>query len=123
MFCVSIRLLSVWDGRDHGVQHAAIPDKYELHSGQTGIVSAMDTQKSSGLFGMENKTTSNTSGSSPFKTGDMFSSGGPGIHSLDHSTGIRNRVGCMFHCMLGAVGEGGVSQEKEEEVRIYIVWF
>ncbi|XP_030260041.1 microtubule-associated protein 4 isoform X1 [Sparus aurata] len=54
--------------------------------GQTGIVSAMDTQKSSGLFGMENKTTSNTSGSSPFKTGDMFSSGGPGIHSLDHST-------------------------------------
>lgn len=91
--------------------------------GQTGIVSAMDTQKSSGLFGMENKTPSNTSGSSPFKTGDMFSSGGPGIHSLDHSTGIRNRVGCMFHCMLGAVGEGGVSQEKEEEVRIYIVWF
>ncbi|XP_036940744.1 microtubule-associated protein 4 isoform X3 [Acanthopagrus latus] len=54
--------------------------------GQTGIVSAMDTQKSSGLFGMDNKTTSNTSGSSPFKTGDMFSSGGPGIHSLDHST-------------------------------------
>lgn len=82
--------------------------------GQTGIVSAMDTQKSSGLFGMENKTTSNTSGSSPFKSSDVFSSGGPGIHSLDHSTGIRNRVGCMFHCMLGAVGEGGVSQEKEE---------
>ncbi|KAM8728575.1 uncharacterized protein map4l isoform 4-T4 [Acanthopagrus schlegelii] len=54
--------------------------------GQTGIVSAMDTQKSSGLFGMDNKTTSNTSGSSPFKTSDMFSSGGPGIHSLDHST-------------------------------------
>ena len=82
--------------------------------GQTGIVSAMDTQKSSGLFGMDNKTTSNTSGSSPFKTGDMFSSGGPGIHSLDHSTGIRNRVGCMFHCMLGAEGGSGVSQENEK---------
>ncbi|XP_040911078.1 microtubule-associated protein 4-like [Toxotes jaculatrix] len=54
--------------------------------GQSGIGSAMDTQKSSGLFGVENKTMSNTSGSSPFKTSDPFSSGGPGIHSLDHST-------------------------------------
>ncbi|XP_034743545.1 microtubule-associated protein 4 isoform X5 [Etheostoma cragini] len=47
--------------------------------GQTGMGSAMDTQKSSGLFGVENKTTSNTSGS------NLFSSGGPGIHSMDHS--------------------------------------
>ncbi|XP_075934581.1 uncharacterized protein LOC142934076 [Anarhichas minor] len=54
--------------------------------GQTGMGSAMDTQKSSGLFGVDNKTTSNTSGSSPFKTSDLFSSGGPGIHSMDHST-------------------------------------
>ncbi|XP_070830907.1 microtubule-associated protein 4-like isoform X1 [Chaetodon trifascialis] len=54
--------------------------------GQTGMGSAVDTQKSSGLFGVENKTTSNTSGSSPFKSNDMFSSGGLGIHSMDHST-------------------------------------
>ncbi|KAF1383306.1 hypothetical protein PFLUV_G00130550 [Perca fluviatilis] len=47
--------------------------------GQTGMGSAMDTQKSSGVFGAENKTTSNTSGS------NLFSSGGPGIHSMDHS--------------------------------------
>ncbi|XP_060899875.1 microtubule-associated protein 4-like isoform X3 [Labrus mixtus] len=54
--------------------------------GQTGMGSAMDTQKSSGLFGMENKNTSNTGGSSPFKTSDLFSSGGQGILSMDHST-------------------------------------
>ncbi|XP_022603804.1 microtubule-associated protein 4-like [Seriola dumerili] len=54
--------------------------------GQSGIGLTMDTQKSSGLFGVENKTTSNTSGSSPFKTSDPFSSGGPGIHSMDYST-------------------------------------
>ncbi|XP_051251925.1 microtubule-associated protein 4 isoform X1 [Dicentrarchus labrax] len=54
--------------------------------GQTGMGSAMDTQKSSGLFGVENKTSSNSGGNSPFKTSDLFSSGGPGIHSTDHST-------------------------------------
>ncbi|KAM6989743.1 uncharacterized protein LKV04_009336 isoform 1-T1 [Tautogolabrus adspersus] len=54
--------------------------------GQTGMGSAMDTQKSSGLFGMENKNTSNTGGSSPFKTSDLFSSGGQGILSMDQST-------------------------------------
>uniref|UniRef100_A0A3Q3S700 Microtubule-associated protein n=1 Tax=Mastacembelus armatus TaxID=205130 RepID=A0A3Q3S700_9TELE len=37
--------------------------------GQSGMSSNMDTQKSSGLFGLENKTTSNTSGNSPLKTG------------------------------------------------------
>ncbi|XP_038574765.1 microtubule-associated protein 4 isoform X2 [Micropterus salmoides] len=51
--------------------------------GQSGMGSAMDTQKNSGLFGVENKT---TSGSSSFKTSDLLSSGGPGIHSMDHST-------------------------------------
>ncbi|KAM4551680.1 uncharacterized protein PAE49_015366 isoform 7-T7 [Odontesthes bonariensis] len=54
--------------------------------GQIGMSAAMDTQKSSGLFGVESKTTSNVSGSSPCKTSDPFSSGGPGIHSMDHST-------------------------------------
>ncbi|XP_034411211.1 microtubule-associated protein 4 [Cyclopterus lumpus] len=54
--------------------------------GQTGMGSAMDTQKSSGLFGVDNKTTSNTGGSSPFKSSDLLSSGGPGIPSMDHST-------------------------------------
>ncbi|XP_035027122.1 microtubule-associated protein 4 isoform X4 [Hippoglossus stenolepis] len=53
--------------------------------GMPGIGSAMDTQKGSGLFGVESKTTSNTSGSSPFKTSDPFSSGGPGIHTMDFS--------------------------------------
>ncbi|XP_030608123.1 microtubule-associated protein 4-like [Archocentrus centrarchus] len=50
--------------------------------GQTGMNPAMDAQKSSSLFGVESKT---TSGSSPFKTSDPFSSGGTGIHSMDHS--------------------------------------
>ncbi|KAK5859734.1 hypothetical protein PBY51_021265 [Eleginops maclovinus] len=50
--------------------------------GQTGMGSAMDSQKNSGLFGVENKS---TSGSSPFKTSDPFSVGGQGIHSMDHS--------------------------------------
>ncbi|XP_071348040.1 microtubule-associated protein tau-like isoform X3 [Trachinotus anak] len=54
--------------------------------GQSGIGLTMDTQKSSGQFGVESKTTSITSGSSPFKTSDPFSSGGPGIHSMDYST-------------------------------------
>ncbi|XP_038127676.1 microtubule-associated protein 4 isoform X1 [Cyprinodon tularosa] len=54
--------------------------------GHTGMSPAMDTQKSSGLFGVENKTTSNMSGSNTFKTSDPFSSGGPGIPSMDHST-------------------------------------
>ncbi|KAM4728295.1 uncharacterized protein FYW61_011353 isoform 2-T2 [Anableps anableps] len=53
--------------------------------GHTGISPAMDTQKSSGLFGVENKTTTNISGSNAFKTSDPFSSGGPGIHSVDPS--------------------------------------
>lgn len=53
--------------------------------GQSGMGPTMDTQKSSGLFGVESKT---TSGGSSFKTSDPFSSGGPGIHSMDYSTGI-----------------------------------
>lgn len=72
--------------------------------GQTGMGSAMDTQKSPGSFGVENKTTSNTSGSSPFKHSDLMSSGG---HSMDHSTGIRKRGGCICYYILEAAGEGG----------------
>ncbi|PWA25453.1 hypothetical protein CCH79_00005112 [Gambusia affinis] len=53
--------------------------------GHTGISPAMDTQKSSGLFGVENKTGTSISGSNAFKTSDPFSSGGPGIHSMDPS--------------------------------------
>uniref|UniRef100_A0A669BV73 Microtubule-associated protein n=1 Tax=Oreochromis niloticus TaxID=8128 RepID=A0A669BV73_ORENI len=53
--------------------------------GQTGMSPAMETQKSSSHFGVESKTISNTSGSSPFKSSDPFSSGGTGIHSMDHS--------------------------------------
>uniref|UniRef100_A0A672JMQ8 Microtubule-associated protein n=1 Tax=Salarias fasciatus TaxID=181472 RepID=A0A672JMQ8_SALFA len=36
-------------------------------TGMTGKSPATDTQKSSGLFGVENKTSTNTSGNSPFK--------------------------------------------------------
>ncbi|CAN9503347.1 unnamed protein product [Ophioblennius macclurei] len=54
-------------------------------TGMTGKSPAMDTQKSSGLFGVENKTTTNTGGNSPFKSSDPFSSGGPGVQSTDHS--------------------------------------
>uniref|UniRef100_A0A3B5QHP7 Microtubule-associated protein n=1 Tax=Xiphophorus maculatus TaxID=8083 RepID=A0A3B5QHP7_XIPMA len=53
--------------------------------GHTGISPAMDTQKSSGLFSVENKTATSLSGSNTFKTSDPFSSGGPGIHSMDPS--------------------------------------
>lgn len=56
---------------------------------QSGIGSAMDTQKSS----VENKTISNTSGGT--KTSDPFSAGGPGIHTMDYSTGIKKRVRCI----------------------------
>lgn len=71
--------------------------------GQTGINPAMDAQKSSGLFGMENKTSSNVSGSSPFNTTNPFSTSGPGIHSMDHSAGIRE--GLMSHWMVGKHAE------------------
>ncbi|KAM9845435.1 uncharacterized protein ACBR49_012168 [Aulostomus maculatus] len=53
---------------------------------QSGMGNIMDSQKSSSLFGSEPKSTSNTSGSVPFKSSDPFSSGGTGIHSLDHTT-------------------------------------
>ncbi|KAM3604023.1 uncharacterized protein V6R79_005405 [Siganus canaliculatus] len=56
--------------------------------GQTGMGSAMDTLKGSNLFGVESKTTTNTGGSSPFKSSDLISSGGPGIQSMDHSTAL-----------------------------------
>lgn len=87
---------------------------------QTGTGSAMDTQKSSGLFGVDNKTSSNTSGSSPFKTSDPFSSGSPGIHSMDHSAGIRDRrglVGCMWSlCPGGSKGEGREMRSLRSQV-------
>lgn len=58
--------------------------------GQAGIGSALDAQKSTGLFGIDNKNTSISSGGSPFKNNDLIS-GGPGI-PMDHSTGIREEV-------------------------------
>lgn len=76
---------------------------------QSGMGSATDAQKGSGLFGLDNKTTSNTSGHSPFKTNDSYSAG-PGIHSMDYSTGIRKRIGCM--CLQWEGGEGGVRRMK-----------
>ncbi|XP_061551255.1 microtubule-associated protein 4 isoform X5 [Phycodurus eques] len=53
--------------------------------GQMGMGKAMDTQKTSGLFGSEAQNISITSGNNPFKPSDPFSSGAPGIHSLDRS--------------------------------------
>lgn len=58
--------------------------------GQAGMGSALDAQKSTGLFGIDNKNTSISSGGSPFKNNDLISSGGPG-NPMDHSTGIRER--------------------------------
>lgn len=55
--------------------------------GQTGTGSALEVQKSSGLFGVENKTTTNTSGGSPFKTSS------PGFQSMDYTAGINSRFG------------------------------
>ncbi|MEQ2188884.1 hypothetical protein GOODEAATRI_019560 [Goodea atripinnis] len=73
--------------------------------GHTGMSQTVDPQKSSGLFGVENKTTANISGSNGFKTSNPFSSGGPGIHSMDHSAGIRMlSVGLN----VDAAGEEGV---------------
>lgn len=63
--------------------------------GQTGIGPAMDSQKSSGLFGVDNKTPGSTSGSSTVKNPDVISSGGPGIQTLDHSAGITS-CGCVL---------------------------
>lgn len=83
--------------------------------GQTGTGSAMDAQKSSGgLFGVDNKTTGGSS--SPFKTGDLFSSGGPGFPSMDHSTGIRGGVHAVTACQWQQRA-GGRSQENEERAR------
>lgn len=55
--------------------------------GQSGMGLAADTQKSSGLFGLDNKSSSNVGGHSPFKTSDPYFSTAPGIHSMDYSTG------------------------------------
>ncbi|KAF7222847.1 microtubule-associated protein 4 isoform X4 [Nothobranchius furzeri] len=52
--------------------------------GQIGMIPAMDAQKSSGLFGVESKTTSSISGSGTMKPSDPFSSA-PGIQFTDHS--------------------------------------
>ncbi|XP_061588840.1 microtubule-associated protein 4 isoform X2 [Cololabis saira] len=56
--------------------------------GQTGMSPAMDAQKSSGLFGVDNKTPSNLGGSSPLKPSDPFSSGGSGFHAMDQSAAL-----------------------------------
>ncbi|KAK2821897.1 hypothetical protein Q5P01_021962 [Channa striata] len=50
---------------------------------QSGFGSATDPQKCSGLFGLDNKSTSNASGL--IKTSDPYSSGGPGIRPMDNS--------------------------------------
>ncbi|XP_028327979.1 microtubule-associated protein 4-like isoform X5 [Gouania willdenowi] len=54
-------------------------------TGLTGMAPVMEPQKTSALFGVENNGTTNTSGSSPFKSSDVFSTGGPGLPSMDHS--------------------------------------
>lgn len=64
---------------------------------QAGMGSALDAQKSTGLFGIDNKNTSISSGSSPFKNNDLVSSGGPGI-PMDHSTGIREEEVLCLGC-------------------------
>ncbi|XP_077392843.1 uncharacterized protein LOC144030407 isoform X5 [Festucalex cinctus] len=53
--------------------------------GPMGMGKATDAQKTSGLFGSEPQNINITSGTNPFKPSDPFSSGAPGIHSLDRS--------------------------------------
>lgn len=84
---------------------------------QSGMGQAMGAQKSTGLFGSEPKTTTNSSGNNPFKPKDPFSSEGPGILSMDHTAGIRTGVGCM--CDAGAAGEGGNRRIRREEGLLY----
>uniref|UniRef100_A0A3Q2NNK8 Microtubule-associated protein n=1 Tax=Fundulus heteroclitus TaxID=8078 RepID=A0A3Q2NNK8_FUNHE len=80
--------------------------------GHTGMSPAMDSQKSSGLFGVENKAPTNLSGSNAFKTSDPFSSGGQGIHSMDHSAGIR-----MLHVGLNGNTDKINLDKKEEQLK------
>ncbi|XP_068604921.1 microtubule-associated protein tau-like [Brachionichthys hirsutus] len=65
-----------------GTIGSSLPPVQTSTLGQTGMGSAMDAQKSLGVLGGENKT---TTGGSPFKTNDLITSHGPGIHSTDHS--------------------------------------
>ncbi|RVE62004.1 hypothetical protein OJAV_G00173050 [Oryzias javanicus] len=53
--------------------------------GQTGMSPAMDTQKSSSLFGGDTLPPRNISGTSPLKGSDVFSPAGLGIHPMDQS--------------------------------------
>lgn len=66
--------------------------------GQMGTGPAMDTQKGSGPFGVENKTMSSTSGSSTVKSSDVVSSGGPGTLTQDHPPGIKTYGREWQHC-------------------------
>lgn len=60
--------------------------------GQMGVGPALDPQKTSGLFGLENKSTIGGA----VKSSDVFSSGGPGVHSQDHSSGTESVTTLVF---------------------------
>nr|XP_057922050.1 microtubule-associated protein 4-like isoform X6 [Doryrhamphus excisus] len=53
--------------------------------GQSGMGKALDSQKGLGLIGSDPQSISNPGGNNPFKTSEPFSSGGTGIHTLEHS--------------------------------------
>lgn len=60
--------------------------------GQMGVGPALDPQKTSGLFGVENKSTIGGGG----KNSDVFSSGGAGVHSQDHFSGTESVTAPVF---------------------------
>ncbi|XP_019724829.1 microtubule-associated protein 4-like [Hippocampus comes] len=63
------------------------PFQTNVHStlGQVGMAKAADAQKTIGLLASEPQNVSLPCGINPFKPNEPFSSGGPGIHSLDRS--------------------------------------
>uniref|UniRef100_A0A3P9LT44 Microtubule associated protein 4 like n=1 Tax=Oryzias latipes TaxID=8090 RepID=A0A3P9LT44_ORYLA len=77
--------------------------------GQTGMSPAMDTQKSSGLFGGENLTPRNISGTSPLKGSDMFSPAGLGIHPMDQSA-------APAHSPRGSMDDSSPSSSNSEPI-------
>ncbi|XP_051943690.1 microtubule-associated protein 4 isoform X2 [Hippocampus zosterae] len=63
------------------------PFQTNVHStlGQVGMAKPADAQKTTGLLASEPQNVSLPCGINPFKPNEPFSSGGPGIHSLDRS--------------------------------------
>ncbi|XP_024129109.1 microtubule-associated protein 4 isoform X2 [Oryzias melastigma] len=77
--------------------------------GQTGMNPAMDTQKSSSLFGGETLPPRNISGTSPLKGSDVFSPAGLGIHPMDQSA-------APAHSPRGSMDDSSPSSSNSEPI-------